>query len=211
MKRLLFLILLLAGLSSCSMEKRLYRPGWYTEKHHGTSAVAAQKEDALQPDPSPVVTEKQTNDTSGVTVASVPASEKTQPASVKKEEPKKKKITEAIWPPNGERPISYREARRRMEEQGCTPQPFALAIYWMAISSAILVYFGFGLLLMIATLILSIFAVNSVYESGSCVDENIAIIKAGRRIIFVTLMVMLALAIVITALVLSILYYSNGW
>lgn len=107
--------------------------------------------------------------------------------------------------------MSYREARRRMEEQGCTPQPFAMTIYWMAISSAILLYFGFGLILMIVTLILSIFAMRVVYASGSCMEENIAIIKAARRIIFLTLLILLGLAILVTALVLSILYYSNGW
>ena len=85
--------------------------------------------------------------------------------------------------------MTYAEARRRMAEQGCVPNKFANTIYWLAVGSAIACYFTIGVPLLLVALILSFFAEDRIYEDGSCVEENLAIVKAAQRIIFISFIV----------------------
>ena len=101
--------------------------------------------------------------------------------------------------------MTYAEARRRMAEQGCVPNKFANTIYWLAVGSAIACYFTIGVPLLLVALILSFFAEDRIYEDGSCVEENLAIVKAAQRIIFISFIVIGVLLVLMLLFIFGLL------
>ncbi|MBI3510536.1 MAG: hypothetical protein HY064_07720 [Bacteroidetes bacterium] len=195
--------------SSCNMEKRVYRNGWYKENHHdvhqysttlasttadeNSAAVVSTgilKPVALQQKDSALVLSK---DSSAVkeklTVASV--YKRAEKKITGDDDPKKKKMT-------------YGEAKKSMAEKGCKADPLVTTVYWMAWGSVASVWFGFGLLLCIATLILCIFADDNAAASGNCADENLAIVEDARHICILTLIWTLIIFALVLLLVLGI-------
>lgn len=215
-KILLFLLpfSLALAFSSCSMEKRLYRNGWYTEHSqkvsHSQSIPAASSETDENLLTDPPTTKPELRDT---TIIIDPFAIKTD-SSVKNHS--KPFFIEEIEKKLGDDPepkkkrMSYSDALASMSKAGCKPNKAASAIYWLAIISIICCWWGFGIIMAIVTLIMSIFAINKVAADGMCVEENIAIIKAGRRICWIMLLSIVVAAILITSIVLSILNMTNS-
>lgn len=205
-KLLLFLLpvfLLLA--TSCHLEKRLYRSGWYIEKNT-QQAFTAQTGDTLKP---VVTNEIQQKEVLASHDTVIPAAENQNPQAI----PLTKKVTQKI---NDLRKVqkqlrgdpqrmTYAQARASMAKQGCTPNSAAKTVYILSIVSVISILFGVGLILMVVTLIISVFAIDRVIEDGTCVTENIAIIEAGRRIIFGTLIAMFILGLIALLLLFALL------
>lgn len=67
----------------------------------------------------------------------------------------------------------------------------------MGFASLILDCVGAGLLFSLLTLILSIFATNSVIAKGICIDENLALISLGKRLAVLGLIIMAVMTLVL--------------
>ncbi|HEU4719414.1 MAG TPA: hypothetical protein VFU15_16330 [Bacteroidia bacterium] len=195
MKKLtLYALVMTLLLFSCSMEKRIYRNGWYVDRHSTattkgnvqqanddktfTAAAPVPTQDTLQPSPDSTSLKKTTVDDS----TNSPPSFREFFRSME---------NKVLPPGDGDgRPMRYSEARRSMKDKGCPPNQMAQTVYFMAWASIAATFLGgAGILLAIITLILSIFAMQNVYDNpDDCVDENIAIIKAARRIALIYLL-----------------------
>jgi hypothetical protein len=166
---------------SCNVEKRLYRNGWYIEKHnHGpfTAAnqtfagssveisqqkifAAGQANDSIKPEP------KSISNTSAAEKISKPV-EKLK--AKLQDDPHPKKMTNA-------------QARKAIADKGGEPDSMATTLYTMSLLSVFTLLFGVGLILGIITLVISVFTIRRIkMEGGPFAAENIAIIKSARRI-----------------------------
>jgi hypothetical protein len=203
----------LIAFSSCSMEKRLYRNGWYTDhttllnkKNESVELPAQAKTEAtrnkIQSAPE-IVSSNASAQMETTDVIAVPENSKAGKAihsgPIKEVIGQiRQKYTRGLNDPNR---MTYSQAKKQMAEKGCTANSMAMATYYMAwISVFSTLLLGFGVILCLATLILSIFAINSVVKSGSCVDENLAVIAAAKRICFIEL-IWFAIAAILTALI----------
>lgn len=194
----LFLFLLL--LSSCTLQKRHYREGWYFSLHHKTETAPAgdEREARLlrETAASPAATEKDT------AMAASQNPDSLAPAPETRSHTPEKTSSVASEPlPK----MSYQEAKGRMKEQGCVPHPWADTVYIGSLISLALVFVGgMGFLLALGILIFSFFAAQKVRESGNCVDENLAIIRKGRMISAIFLLLVAALVALFLGLI-------NSW
>lgn len=211
MKKLVIFLLpvcVLFGASSCNMEKRLYRKGWYLGKNT-TASFSAKPEIKQQPADSADADEKHVTpvNTQGDSAIIKKTPVTPGPQAIKKQlqvlfKIKKEPQSDPIVK------MSYAEARAEMAKKGCKPHPMAMTVYYMAVASAILSWLGLGIFGAIITLVISIFAIEAVVKSGSCIDENIAIIRAGRRICYIMLLIYAILTILVLALILTLIQYG---
>ncbi len=218
MRKILLYLLpfsLALAVSSCSMEKRLYRKGWYSEHFQKTSDIQnnlvqqneipenVEPKSILPSDKSNIVTNSAIPPRDQQKISSTPNSKKINPI-----EKIKKKLDDD--PEKKKKRMSYADAVAAMSKAGCTPNKAATTVYWLSIISIAACWLGIGLLLAIVTLVISIFAINKVAKDGNCVEENIAIIKAARRICWALLLSIILGTILIVALVFSILNWANN-
>lgn len=213
-KRIFFLLPLILLLASCSMEKRLYRNGWYNEKSHKTEHTFANssKSDTItaKENPSSSVagdTHEQAGQNGNVATPSNSTIENqgTVHGNPVKEaiELVRKKYTRKLNDPNR---MTYAQARKQMADKGCKPNSLAMASYYTAFASVILLFFGIGLFVCLAALVIALIATNDVIEKGSCVEENLAIIQAAKRICYLEL-IYFAIAIILAFLI-FLLFFS---
>lgn len=101
--------------------------------------------------------------------------------------------------------MSYAEARASLERKGSVPNEAALNVYNFSLISIAGFVLGVGIFLSIATLIYSLFAVKKVIADGNCVEENLAIIRAGQRISWISIIITALLFILVIALILYII------
>jgi hypothetical protein len=120
----------------------------------------------------------------------------------------KQKTTRKLNDPNR---MTYAQARKQMAEKGCKPNGMAMAIYYMSWASVVLCWFGLGFILALVTLLLSIFATENVLKEGSCMDENLAIIAAGKRICLLLLIWTAIITVLTFLLILGILALVGGF
>ncbi|CAN5885575.1 hypothetical protein BH11BAC7_BH11BAC7_07270 [soil metagenome] len=201
---LLFLVLfcLLTG-TSCNMEKRLYRNGWYVEKNKKSSFTNTPETTSGSFIANEI--KQQTKSSLPDTVLQVERNTSNPP--LVKLEQKIKKLRKVQTQMRGPVPrMTYSQARAAMAKQGCTPNKAAKTVYIMSIISAAGMFFVFGIFLVFVTLILAVFAADRVVEDGSCVNENLAIVEAARRICLGALIGMLILVFVFLALMLAIVF-----
>lgn len=201
---LLIAILPLIFFSSCSMEKRVYRKGWYIDPSRKTEHTFSDYEPNAQIQP-------QVNDAEMNTEIPAPDSTKTikentgiskaeeagNDTCIKKEQVKNTAVHEPL--PR----MSHQEAIKRMKEKGCTPNSLAETAYIMAfVAIPLIILTGLGFPLAIVAFILSFLAEKRVIESGNCVEENLAIVRKAR---ITSLIIMLATALIIFIVVSLIL------
>jgi hypothetical protein len=99
-----------------------------------------------------------------------------------------------------------------MAKKGCTPNKFAKTLYLLSIISIFTGWFGgIGILLGLATLILSVFAASAVVKEGTCVEENLAIVHAAQRNCWILLLIYLLVMALFAALIFYLLVYLNGY
>jgi hypothetical protein len=205
---LFFLFGLAICLFSCNAEKRLYRNGWYTERtHHVSSSQEQATENAITPEN---ITTKEIIPAQDSIAASSPVKRDTILSPVEK---KLKELRQKQKELQGD-PIvkmTYAEARASMAKKGCQPDKAATTVYYLSLTSIISLIIGIGFFLVIGTLIYSVFAIDKVVADGSCVEENIAIIKAGQRICWGVLIGMAIIVLSVFALFLAITYALGGW
>jgi hypothetical protein len=203
---LLFTVLFVSG--SCNMEKRLYRNGWYTERtHHVPSSQEQATGNTIAPTD---ITSKDSIPVQDSIAAASPVKRDTIFSPLEKKLKELRQKQKALQ----DDPIvkmTYAEARASMAKKGCQPNKAATTVYFLSLASLITLLFGIGFFLIIGTLIYSIFAINKVVADGNCVEENIAIIKAGQRICWGILIAMAIIALSVAALFLAIIYAWGGW
>ena len=195
--------------ASCSMEKRLYRNGWYIEKQTPKSFPASpgisQKPFAAgkagQKETAAIILEEDS-----AVICSAPAAD-TSSFKSKLQEKRKIKTTTKGDPLVK---MTYTQARASMAKKGCGPDRFAMTIYLMSLGSVFTLLFVVGYLLAIATLVTSIFALRKIRAAGGpCMEENIAIIKAGRRISWGVVIFFFIAAIIFMLALVSFLTLSS--
>ena len=195
---LLVPILVLIVLSSCSMEKRLYRNGWYSENSKKPEHIYKRDDVSATTD---FTNEKSVTADSVSTQTKVDqnnASSNSKTVGAKNNPPIKAIISKirnrTSRKSDNPARMPYAQAKKQMADKGCKPNALATAVYFMSWASVLSCWLGIGILLCIATLILAIFATNDVVKKGNCVDENLAIINDGKRICYITLIVAAILA-----------------
>lgn len=209
---LLPVCLLLAA--SCNMEKRLYRQGWYVEKNRAqsSSAPGVHKENNVAP-----FSEKEVPEvTAALPDTLLPAEEKSVIPVTRTEKLQKKieslrLVKKSLRTDPGKR-MTYSQARISMAAKGCTPHRSAMAVYYMSLASLFSIIIGVGFIMSLFTLLVSIFAIEKVLADGQCVEENLAIIEAGRRLCLFAFIGMLIM--VVLAFGFFILYFVSamgGW
>ncbi len=189
------------------MEKRLYRNGWYHEKNKGVSYSRGFSESA---------NENSIEKSDSVTLEKLISNSSKNP-EIRDSNPivslqNKNQSIQEIKSNSGD-PIvkmTYSQARVEMAKKGCQPNEAATNTYYLSLASIISVWFGIGLLLTIFTLFYSVYAINKVIASGDCIEENLAIIKAGRRICWGIIIGMLILASIVIGIILTIISFGNG-
>ena len=209
---LLFAYLLVAG--SCNMEKRLYRNGWYTERTHHSSFSKDKEipDTVVVKEISPAKENNPSVNDSTQPVKILPGKHAAIFSAVDKNPGRLREIT-GKSPGDSLGKMTYAQARASMARKGCTPDKSAMTVYYLSVASIMSLIAGIGFFLAIATLIYSIFAINKVVQEGTCVEENIAIIKAGKLLCWVTIGIYFAIAlIVLVAATFLILFgIGGGW
>jgi hypothetical protein len=210
MKKILFVLLTVVALlafASCNMEKRLYRDGWYKEKN--TQHAFSTKQQTI----TEAAITNEIQEVPPLPDSILPAATKTDtaipfPASIKEKIETLRKTKKEL---EGDPIIkmSYADARASMAKKGCKPNSTVMAFYYMSLISIICCWFGFGFLMAIIGLIVSVFAINAAAK-GDCVEENMAIVKAGRRICWGVIIGTLILALLVLSIVLAILSSPLG-
>ena len=214
----LFLLLLF---SSCNLEKRLYSNGWYSGKSRNSNvekpiihyqSKSEQKSVSTTNQISQQNYQEQSGNAEIKVLPAISAGETTPKINPIKEAINsiRKKYSRNLNDPNR---VTYAQARKSMADKGCTPDGLVMATYYMAWASVILCWFGIGILVCLAALIMSIFATNRAAASGTCADENLAIVKAAQRICYLELIWFAIIAVFTALLVLAILgiigYYGG--
>ncbi|MDQ3112295.1 MAG: hypothetical protein M3R17_20610 [Bacteroidota bacterium] len=191
------LLLLLASVS-CNMEKRLYRNGWYKEKNVREEFSPAQKNA-----PAAIEKEKYTgiqfNNPAPVEFFSSP--DFIVPAIA----PQKVKVlpeeNEMCPGDTVRKKMTYREASNSIAKKGSKVHTSAMSIYNLSLISLwTSIFLVPGFVLAIITLSLAASAKKKVRATGDCVDENVDIIDAGKRIAWGVLTGTLIIGIVVLAL-----------
>lgn len=213
MKKILFVLLpvfALLAFASCNMEKRLYRDGWYKERNKQNSFSAKQQ---IVPEAA-ITDEIQAKKVSHQPDSILPTIAKTDsaipfPVLIKE---KIKTLQETKKELDGDPIIkmTYADARASMAKKGCKPNPTVMAFYYLSLVSIICCWFGLGFLTAVIGLIVSVFAVNAAARDGNCVEENMAIVKAGRRICWGVIIGILILTLLVVSIVLAILSSPLG-
>lgn len=214
MKNVSFFILAITLLlaTSCNMEKRLYRNGWYIEKNksHSFSATPGISQETvvaneIQPEELPSTIHPETlPPTPDTLVPAVENSDRSARITEVKQKIKalRKEKQEMAGDPGR---MTYAQARASLAKHNCEPNRFAMTVYWMSFASIFASVFGFGLIVALVALLLSVFAINSVVAADSCVDANLAIIEAGKRMCYGVLIAWLILSVLTLLFVLILL------
>ena len=230
MKKLLpslLVLFLAAALSSCSMEKRTYRNGWYIDRSSSSSNIhnlnsdqnisenfAEGKKTSVNIQPA-----SSSDSVSSTQTENQPINVRREIKSIFQSEHSMQKAVSVLKENSLSKdkkkdpPMTYAEARKSMAEKGCAPNSLVMSTYYMTIASVACVWFGVGLLILLPiAFIMSIFATNAAAKEGSCADENLAIIAAARRILLLELLWVAIVGIFTALLVLAILQIigSNG-
>lgn len=199
-----FPLFLYAIISSCNMEKRLYRNGWYMEnrkeKDHSVavlnsiSLVKTFSETKIKPKDS--IEKKQTI---------APQIKRTIDSARVLQRMLRDTVVKKLYSnPNGR--MTYDEAKGRMTKEGCTPDTMADVTYYLGIASCVLVISGGGFFFAIITLIVAFFAKRSLIRKKSdCIEENLAIINDGKRLALLALVVSIGLLVISFLLFLALL------
>ncbi|HTL82242.1 MAG TPA: hypothetical protein VL651_11080 [Bacteroidia bacterium] len=187
MKKLFALaFIMITILSSCDMQKRLYRNGWYTGRNdqkvsHVLTTNNSADRNFTEAEPDPASDLKISLDTASA--ISQPALKQKAFAPVHQLKQKLEQLKKQDDP----KKMSYGEARESIAAKGSKPQPLAEVSYYLAWAGVFSAWLGLGLLLLLAALLVSIFATNKTIKDGNCVDENLAIIARAKRICVIAL------------------------
>jgi|GEM_PF-3317996 len=197
----LFLALLL-GLSSCTMQKRLYRKGWYLESRSPGDAPAAMNAIDAQ-----AIREEEKNN-SPAAAASL-QEEKLAPAVQATIEDTSKKVRKRRQPRRpGEQKYSYYKTRKEMAARGCRVHPYAKTLHTLSALSWPLTFFIIGPLVALLVIKLTPNARKAIErDNESCKDDNLRIVDETEQR---TRRSMLFFAIVATfILAVTVAFYSS--
>ena len=204
MKKIIAFFLLISLIYSCSVEKRHYRNGWYIDHvNRAENWLDAQRHYPVARIDSSAAEEKKSDSVSSTVSAGskidfIAADKKTNSADSAVN-------TESVQQKSQREPLprmTYTEARNRMREQGCTPDPFANTLYILSVAAyPLTIITGIGFFLAIAILILSPFAKKRVIDSGICVEENLALIRLSQKNSIILLILIVALTFLLLALI----------
>jgi hypothetical protein len=205
---LLLLTLFLLSAMSCTMEKRLYRNGWYSEHskkiihtENQPGAAIENQDAALTGHPA-----ADTNSPFTVRVDTTIQSSFSIPVKVSAAEKTDDKVQND--PPSHR--MTYAEAVAAMAKKGCKPHKFAATVHFLSLLSIATCWFAFlSLPLVLTTLVLCHFATAKVVADANCVDENLAIIKSAQRNCLIYLTVLLAVTALFVGLMFYIINYTN--
>ncbi len=216
MKKLLLLFLpvcFLLTITSCNMEKRLYRNGWYIEKNHSKIfSSPGIREDENISLPGKEFFEDTSLAQPGTILAVVekPVIPETRTAKLKKKIESIRLLKKSLRADPGKR-MTYSQARIAMAAKGCTPHRSAMAVYYMSLISVFSIIIGVGFIMCLVTLLISVFAIEKVLADGKCVEENLAIIESGRRICLFAFIGMLIAAVLLFAFFMLYFLSAIGW
>jgi hypothetical protein len=211
MKNASFLLLTLFFISamSCSMEKRLYRNGWYTE--HSKKITHAENHPGAAIENQDVALALTGHPTADTNSPVMPVDTTMQsPYSIPVKISAVKKTDEKMQGDPPSHRMTYAEAVAAMSKKGCKPHKFAATVHLLSLLSIGTCWFALiSLPLVLTTLILCHFATAKVVADGNCVDENLAIIKSAQRNCLIYLTVLLAVIALFVGLLFYIINYTH--
>jgi hypothetical protein len=168
-------------LGSCTMEKRLYRNGWYKENKARTALSISRNSSENLPEEKEIAGMQRSKPATG----EIPSSLDLKAAStITIQTVKQLTAKNKVQPGDTARKkMTYQQARDTIEQKGRTIHPSAMNIYNLSLISLFAsIFLVPGLVLAILTLCLAASAKRKVIATGDCVNENLDIIDAGRRI-----------------------------